>query len=97
MRVILDTKYEEADLHKVTETQCQHLKITQNNEFLILLQILEEFFDGTLGTWEKDPVDPRLKEYAKLICSQPYPVLKVKEEIFKKEVECLVLLLVLEV
>ena len=33
----------------------------------------------------------------KLICSQPYPVPKVHEEIFKKEVERLGLLGVLEV
>ena len=56
MRVILDDKYEKADLHKVTETQCQHLTMTQRNDLLELLQKLEELFNGTLGTWEKYPV-----------------------------------------
>ena len=37
-------------LHKVMETQCQHLTTTQRNELLKLLQIYEEFFDVTLGT-----------------------------------------------
>ena len=39
------------------ETQCQDLTMTQHNEILKLLQNLEELFDGTLGTWKKDPVD----------------------------------------
>ena len=31
LRLILNSKYEEADLHKVMETQCQHLTMTQRN------------------------------------------------------------------
>ena len=34
IRVILDAKYEKANLHKVMETQCQHLTIPQRNEFI---------------------------------------------------------------
>ena len=79
------------------ETQCQHLKITQRNELLKLLQKFEEFFDETPGTREIYPVDFKLKDNAKPIFYRPYPVPKVHEEIFKKEVEPLVLLGVLEV
>ena len=50
--VILDAKYEKANLPKVMETQCQHLPITQRNELIKLLHIFEELFDGILGTWE---------------------------------------------
>ena len=50
LRVILDAKYGKADLHKVMEDQCQHLKITQRNELLELLQKFKYFFDGTLST-----------------------------------------------
>ena len=57
LRVILDAKYEKVDLHKVMETQCQHLTMTQYNESLQLLKIFEEFFDGTLGTSKIYPVD----------------------------------------
>ena len=39
------------------ETQCQILTITQCNEFLKLLKIFEELFDGTLRTWTTDTVD----------------------------------------
>ena len=37
LRGILDAKYEKADLHKVVQTQCQHLTKTQSNELLKLL------------------------------------------------------------
>ena len=57
MRVLLDAKYEKSDLHKVKETQCQHLTMTQHNDLLKLLHKFEELFDGTLGTWKTDPVD----------------------------------------
>ena len=54
-------------------------------------------FDKILGTWKKDPVDLKSKEDAKLMCSRPYLVLKVYEEISKKEYERLVLLEFLEI
>ena len=97
LRVILDAKYEKADLHKVMETQCQNLTMTQHNDLLKLLQKFEEFFDETLGTWKIYPVDFELKEDSNSVCSRPYPVPKVHEEIFKKEFESLVLLGLLEV
>ena len=90
LRVILYYKYEKADLHKVMETQCQHITTTQHNELLKLLQILEELFDGTLGPWKIDPVDFELKEDAKPIFLCPHPVLNVHKEMFKKEIEHLV-------
>ena len=42
LRVILDAKYEKSDLHKFMENQCQHLKTTQHNELLQILQKIEE-------------------------------------------------------
>ena len=36
LRVFLDAKYERADLHKVMETKCQHLTMTQRNDILKL-------------------------------------------------------------
>ena len=61
------------------------------------MQKSEELFDGTLGTWKTDPVDFKLKEDVKPICSRPYPVPKVQKKIFKKDVERLIQLGVLEV
>ena len=82
--VILYDKYEKADLHKVIETQCQHLTMTQRNEMLKLLQIFEYLFDGTLGTCKTDILLFELKEDTKTIFLQPYPVTKVHEKKFQK-------------
>ena len=49
------------------ENQCQHLTTTQHNALLKLLHIFEELFDGTLGTWKRDPVNFKLKGDAKQI------------------------------
>ena len=53
------------------------------NELPKLLQKMEELFNGILGTRKIDPVDFTLKEDVNPICSRPYPVLKVHEEIKK--------------
>ena len=53
---------------------------------------IEQLFYGTLGTWNTYPVDFDLKDDGKPICSRAYLVLKVHEEMFKKEVEFIVLL-----
>ena len=58
---------------------------------------IEELFNVTLGTWKKYPVDFKLKEDLNTICSRPYQVPKVHEEMFKKYVGHLFLLGVLEV
>ena len=58
--VILDAKYEKPDLNKVMKNQCQDLIEIQCHELLKLLQTFEEFFDGTLGTWIKYPVELEL-------------------------------------
>ena len=64
------------------ETQCQHMTITQRNELIKLLQKFEELFDGTLGTRKIYLVDLELKEDEEPICSRPYPVTKLHEEMF---------------
>ena len=61
MRVILDAKYKKSDLHKVMETQCQHLTMIQCNELLKLLHKFEEFFDGTLSARKTYPEYFKLK------------------------------------
>ena len=43
------------------ENQCQHLTTTQRNKLLKVLQIFEEFFNGTLGNWKTDIVYFELK------------------------------------
>ena len=79
------------------ETQFQHLTITQHNELLKLWHKFKELFDGILGNWGTDPVYFGSKEDEKPIYLQSYPVQKVHDDIFKKGVERLVLLGILEV
>ena len=50
----------------------------------MLLQKFEEFFNGILGTWKTDPIDFKLKENTKPICSIPYPVPKANKGMLKK-------------
>ena len=40
-------------MHEVMETQCQHLKMTERNDLLKLLQRFKEFLDGKIGTWKQ--------------------------------------------
>ena len=86
LRVILDAKYKKSDVHKVMETQCQRLTITQHNYLLKLLHQFEKLFDETLGTQKTYPVDFEQKQGEKTICLQPYPVPNIHEEISKNEV-----------
>ena len=66
------------------ETQCQYLTMNQHNDLLKLLQKFEDLFNGKIGTLKTDLLYFDLKEYVKPICSQPYPLPKVHEEMFKK-------------
>ena len=43
------------------ETQCKHLTMTQRNDLFKILQNVEEFFDGALGTWKIYLVEFKLK------------------------------------
>ena len=51
------TSTKNVDLHKIMETQCQHLTVTQNNDLIKLLHSIEELFDETIVTYKIDPVD----------------------------------------
>ena len=57
MRIILDAKYNRADLNKVTTEKFQHLTATKIHRILHLLNEFEDLFNGTLGMWETTPVD----------------------------------------
>ena len=96
MRRILHTKYKKANLNKVMTKQCQHLTDIERHSILHLLNTFEDLFDGTLGTWKNTPVDLELKDDVKPVCSRNYPVPKVHQTMFKKEVKRLVSLWVLE-
>ena len=51
MRIILNAKYEKADLNKVMNKQFQHLSTYECEKFLALMNLFEDIFDGMLGIW----------------------------------------------
>ena len=61
-----------------------------------LLFKYEELFDGTLGTWNTEPVKLDLKPGAAPFCTHPYQIPRIHEETLRKEVERLIQLGVLK-
>ena len=47
---------------------CQHLTLSEQEKWLILLKKYESFFDRGLDTWDTNPVDFELKEAKKIRC-----------------------------
>ena len=93
---ILDAKYEKANLAEIVSEYCAHLSSQQRAKMLLLLNKYEELFDGTLGDFNTDPVRLNLKKDAKPYHGRPYPIPHSQLAVFKKEVERLVKLGVLE-
>ena len=84
---ILDATYKKADLSSNSENSCKQLNLHQKTELLNLLLEFQEFFDGTLGEQDTDPVSLELKKGAKLSADKLYPVLRSHKEALKKEVQ----------
>ena len=57
LHIILDAKYKKSDLHKVMETQCQILTMTQRNDLLKLLHKCEDFL---WNTWNLENISSKL-------------------------------------
>ena len=96
MRIIIDDNYEKDDLNKVMAENIQHLNSTEHCILLNILNKSEYMFSGTFDTWNTTPVHLELKDDANHVCLRPYPVPRVHEVIFIKEVKILVSLGILE-
>jgi transposase InsO family protein len=84
---IIDAKYCPADLEKVVE-ECTHLTVEERKKLLKLLQKFEHLFDGTIGTWQTEPVDLELKDpNAKPHHAKPYPVPHSQERKLREEID----------
>ena len=84
---ILDATYEKADLPKVIRENCSHLKSSEQAKLLKLLQKYEELFDGTLGDFQTDPVRFNLNLGAKPYHRKSFPIPHAQKAVFKREVE----------
>ena len=65
--------------------QYQQLSSKEGTKRLELLSKFENLFGGTLVTRKTIPVDPELKDNAKPVCLQSYPIPRVQESMFRKE------------
>ena len=74
----------------------QHLNTKEREILINLLRKYEDLFDGALGTYNTTPVDLELRYDVKPVCSRPYPLLRVHEDMSRKEVEGIVNLGVFE-
>ena len=85
MSRILDAKYKNSNLNKVMTKQCQHLNAEERKRLLILLRKFEDLFDGTLDMWNTTLLELGLKDDAKPVCLQHYPVTRVHKTMSIKE------------
>ena len=84
---ILDAKYCKADLNKLSQ-ECDTLDKADQQKLLKLLQKYEYLFDGTVGTWNTEPVDLILKDpTAAPYHAKAYPVPYSQEQKLKAEVD----------
>ena len=92
---ILDSKYEKANL-KLVVSKAVHLKEHERTLLYELLIKYQEIFDGSLGEWQTTPVNFELHKGSKPHSQNPYSVPRIYKETFKKELDRLVKLGVLE-
>ena len=92
---ILDSKYEKADLKAVIAGAYQLSKKEKQILYKILVKF-KEVFDGMLGEWYTDPVKFERVNRANPHSQTHYPVPHLYKQTFRKELDCLVKLGVLE-
>ena len=95
IKEILEAKCEAADLNDICQAQ-KHLTADEQGKLHTLLSRYEKLFDGTLGTWNLEPVDLELTPDAKPYHARPYPVPRCHEATLRMEVARLVELGVLK-
>ena len=95
LQKICDAMYVPADLDEVV-WMCGHLTKDKKGQLHALVSKYVHLFDGTLGTWQKEPYNIELKEGVKPYHSRPFPVPKIHEHTLKVELDRLIKLGVLK-
>ena len=88
MKRILDAKYSKADIKTIADSST-HLDLQERNELYKLLKKYEYFFHCNLGTWYVKPYDIKLKPDAEPYHGKPFPVPRIHELTFNKELDWL--------
>ena len=84
MKAILDAKYQKIDLNEYT-SKLDYLSLDERDSLNKLLRKYEYLFDGTLGTWNTEPLDLELKPNVVPYHAKAYPIPKAYEDTLKKE------------
>ena len=92
---ILDARYEHTDIRDVVDNQ-SHLNERQKDDLLSVLRKHEKLFDGTLGVYPHKKFHIDIKEGAVPVHARAYPVPRIHLETYKRELQHLVKLGVLE-
>ena len=90
IQAIIDSKYTAAELSDITK-ECKLLSEEEQQQLLQLLQKFEHLFDGTLGSWDTEPIDLELKNPdEKPYHAKPFPVPYSQEKKLREEIERLI-------
>jgi len=89
LKVILDAKYEQADLKEVAET-ATHLSEDERHHLHMLLEKFKDLFDGSLGKWNMGAYDVELRPDATPYHARAFPIPKAYTETLRVEVDRLV-------
>ena len=82
---------------KLVAQRATHLNSTRQQEMLYnLLSKYKSIYEGTLGEWKTNPVDLELKEGDQPHSQRHYPIPRIHREVFKRDLDRLVNLVVLE-
>ena len=92
---ILDSDYQKVNLKEIIRG-AKNLSQKEKKLLYNLLMKYEDIFDGSLGKWETDPVDFELVKGAKPHSQRHYPIPHLYKKVFKKELDRLEKLGVLE-
>mmetsp|Transcript_27436 Transcript_27436/g.40868 ORF Transcript_27436/g.40868 Transcript_27436/m.40868 type:complete len:1328 (-) Transcript_27436:212-4195(-) len=93
---ISDAEYEGMDIDKVILENCQHLSEEEQQGLEELLRKHYKLFDGKLRTYTDAKMDIELKPGATPVYKRPYSVPRIHLEVFRKELNRLVDIGVLE-
>ena len=83
---ILESNYQKADIDASVKSW-DYPSPEQQTRLKTLLYTYESLFDGTLGTWNIDPVDLELKPGAKPYHARPYPIPQIHKEVTLNEIQ----------
>ncbi len=92
---ILDAKYNQANIHNVAFNQ-HHLLLDQRRDLFNILSKHKKLFDCSLGIYPHKQVHIDLEPGEKLVHHCAYPVPHVHHQTFKKELDHMVELTIIE-